>query len=194
MVRGCVTASRASGERRTRFAVVIKTGNSGKTFIPVVYGPASTPIEPANLAYVLLREVILLLEVETRWSSTFLMVDRFLERYLAIERFFQQNALTHLLPTHYELYVLGHIRSILAVIHSIQEVASAEKTPTLALVVPLYEELLDYLYEAKVEYPELAHALAAAIEKLTEYLRFARATSAYALAMGTCLGALYSSF
>lgn len=64
MARDLVSACRASGQRRDGFADTIENGNEQGLW-------GSDP----------LRVVALLQDVETRWSSTFLMMDRVLELY-----------------------------------------------------------------------------------------------------------------
>ena len=59
-----VTSIRASGQRREDFAIVIAEGNKAG-----IFGPEW------------LREVVLLKDMDVRWSSTFLMIDRVLELY-----------------------------------------------------------------------------------------------------------------
>ncbi|KAJ7049602.1 hypothetical protein C8F01DRAFT_1349926, partial [Mycena amicta] len=177
-VKASVAAVRASGERRVEFATTIKTGNAANDFVPFTAdGVARQPL--------ILREVILLTDVDTRWSATYLMIDRFLELFLAIERFLRAHNLQQHLFTHHQLQALENIRDILLFPHAIQEIASAEKTPTLALVVPLYELLRETLAgDLKAEYPKLSHAIGAAVAKLDEYLGMARQTEIYRLAVG----------
>lgn len=62
--RQLVTACRASGQRRDDFADVIRDGN-----IQGAWGKEGES----------LRAVVLLKDMEIRWSSTFLMIDRVLE-------------------------------------------------------------------------------------------------------------------
>lgn len=66
-VRRYVTACRASGQRREEFNTILIEGNKAEG-----WGESHEPI----------REVGLLKDVDTRWSSTFHMIDRFLETYL----------------------------------------------------------------------------------------------------------------
>lgn len=65
-----------------------------------------------------------------------------------------------------------------------QEIVSAEKTPTLSLVLPLYEKLIALLNKLKMQLPKLEHAISASLLKLEEYLAKSRQTKVYALAMG----------
>lgn len=66
--RRLVTACRASGQRREDFEDLIEDGNNTR-------GGFGDPPE-------LLRVIGLLKDVDTRWSSTFLMIDRVLELVL----------------------------------------------------------------------------------------------------------------
>jgi len=67
-----VTACRASGQRREDFESTIEVGNENGG-----WG------DPPSL----LRIVGLLKDVDTRWSLTFLMIDRVLELYLVSNTF-----------------------------------------------------------------------------------------------------------
>ena len=60
--RNTVRAAKASGRRREEFQDTIQEGNKAKRF-------GSDP----------LPESVLLLDVDTRWSSIYVMVDRVLE-------------------------------------------------------------------------------------------------------------------
>lgn len=64
--RRLVAACRASGQRREDFRTTIVDGNENDS-----WGDAG-----------LVRVVVLLRDVDTRWSSTFLMIDRVLELHL----------------------------------------------------------------------------------------------------------------
>lgn len=68
--RRLVAACRASGQRREDFKNTIVNGNENGG-----WGDAG-----------LLRVVVLLRDVDTRWSSTFLMIDRVLELHLVSSR------------------------------------------------------------------------------------------------------------
>ncbi len=83
-----------------------------------------------------------------------------------------------------ELNVLYDIREFLAYAHSVQELVSAEQTPTLCIVIALYEQLIKKLQDAKEDLPKFAHALDAAIGKLQEYLTYSRKAKIYNLAIG----------
>ena len=68
--------------------------------------------------------------------------------------------------------------------HKVQELLSAEKTPTVPMVIPAYDRLHTLLKLATKSYPKIAHGIWASIESLEEYTM---KTRVYALAMGTSL-------
>ncbi|KAJ7191879.1 hypothetical protein GGX14DRAFT_380642 [Mycena pura] len=170
--RALVTACRASGQRREAFKDIIKAGNEAGGF--------GDPAGP-------LREVGLLKDVETRWSATFLMIDRLLEQYLAVDQFLDdpaQDEISWHRLSPITLKVLHDIRRLLQIPHIVQEIVSAEKTPTLSSVLPMYEKLIIMLKDLSRELDELSIGINAIIRKLEEYLNLSRRTKAYALAMG----------
>jgi hypothetical protein len=57
--------------------------------------------------------------------------------------------------------------------HIVQEIVSAEKTPTLSVVLPIYEKLIIMLKNLWAQLPEIAHTITASVEKLEEYLAHA---------------------
>jgi len=64
-----------------------------------------------------------------------------------------------------------------------QELVSAEKTPTLPVVLPAYEKLLHLFKLMKPGLPNIVHGIDAAIEKLSAYFTKTRKTRIYALAL-----------
>jgi hypothetical protein len=89
------------------------------------------------------------------------------------------------------LRVLDDIRTFLRVPHIVQEIVSAEKTPTLSIVLPIYEKLIVMLNNLCSQLPEISHAINASIDKLEEYLGYSRRTKIYALAMGLFFSSLF---
>jgi hypothetical protein len=71
------------------------------------------------------------------------------------------------------LCVLDDIRTFLRVPHIVQEIVSAEKTPTLSVVLPIYEKLIIMLKNLWAQLPEMAHTITASVEKLEENLAHA---------------------
>ncbi|KAJ7667875.1 ribonuclease H-like domain-containing protein [Mycena polygramma] len=158
--RKLVTACRASGQRRDAFEATIEAGNNA--------GGWGDP--PA-----ILRVVRLLKDVETHWSATFLMIDRVLEQY--------QEEIAHHSFDAVSLRVLQDIRRFLEVFHVVQEIVSAEKTPTLSIVLPMYEKLIIMLNDLAKDLDVISHAIKASVDKLEEYLSLSRRTKIYTLAM-----------
>lgn len=83
-----------------------------------------------------------------------------------------------------ELRVASDIRSFLLIFHRVQQCVSAEKTPSLSIVLPLYEKVITMLKNLIKKLPEIAHAITESIKKLESYLAISRKTKIYALAMG----------
>lgn len=82
-----------------------------------------------------------------------------------------------------EIAALKDIQQILEIPHSAQEALSAEKTPTLSLTLPLYEDVIGSLRLVQKTIPEMAYAIEAAIAKLNEYVLRARKSRIHALSM-----------
>ncbi|KAJ7696975.1 hypothetical protein B0H17DRAFT_1266691, partial [Mycena rosella] len=168
--RQAVAACRASGQRRDDVRQIIVDGNAKYLW------------QPDGI----MRVVQLLRDCETRWSSTYLMSDRLIELYPAVQCFLkhpQQSALAHLIFTELEYQVLHDIQAILAVPHAAQELLSAEKTPTLSAALPAFEMLLDCWINLQTQLPMLAHYIRVGIVKIQEYVNKGRKTRVYALAM-----------
>ncbi|PPR07616.1 hypothetical protein CVT24_004169 [Panaeolus cyanescens] len=171
-VRRFSTFVRSSGQRREAFEQAIKEINEAGGFGEAVKK--------------LMRLVGLLKDMEVRWSANMYMVDRFLEQYPACERFIDNSSdweLEQYKFTKVELQVLTDYRELLHVFHLVQEVVSAEKMPTLSIVLPLYEKLTIVLANFSISKPQLKHAVEPAIDKLKKYMSEARSSKAYALAM-----------
>ncbi|PIL28171.1 hypothetical protein GSI_09708 [Ganoderma sinense ZZ0214-1] len=168
--RNLVTVCRASGQRRADLMRVIKEGNCESKW------PNGEKIP----------EVQLLRDVDTRWSSILLMIDRLLTVYLGIEEQFKdpkyEDLRHHLLNSH-QLQVLQDIREFLLIPHNIQELVSGDQTPTAPVVLPLYERFYQSLKKAVGAYPFIAHGIQASMTALHKYMVLTRKTRAYALAM-----------
>ncbi|KAJ6552172.1 hypothetical protein B0H10DRAFT_1262256 [Mycena sp. CBHHK59/15] len=172
--RQIVAACRASGQRRADIKQIIIDGNDKFLWVPTG----------------IMRVLQLLRDCETRWSSTYLMSDRLIELYPAVQCFLnhpQQSAITHLQFDPLQYQVLHDIQSILAVPHAAQELLSAEKTPTLSVALPAFEMLLESWLSLQATLPMLAHYIGVGIVKIQEYINKGRKTRAYALAMSTSL-------
>ena len=89
--------------------------------------------------------------------------------------------------------MLGDIRELLYIFHAFQELLSAEKTPGLAFVLPLYVQLIGMLKKFKEIHPKFASAISVAINKIEEYTTYAHQNQVYALAISKSFF-VYSSF
>ncbi|EDR13320.1 uncharacterized protein LACBIDRAFT_309052 [Laccaria bicolor S238N-H82] len=173
--RSLVATCRSSGQRRRHLRQIIEDGNeSGYWKGKLING--QDKLCPVNL----------LRDCETRWSSTFLMVDHGLVLYPAIRSFLldllQFDLSSHLLPDN-EINVLCHIHQILEIPHTAQELLSGELTPSLSMALPAYEDLLTKWKGLQMTIPELQHYINVRITKLEEYIGRARKTCIYVHAM-----------
>ncbi|KAH8104076.1 hypothetical protein BXZ70DRAFT_681750 [Cristinia sonorae] len=182
VIRRTVAACRKSGKRRHGLRDYIESGNKTGCWVHVMldFGP--------NRTFDRMPEVQLLRDCDTRWSSTFLMIDRALVLYPAIKGFLQLpdhiDLLTDgLLLSNFELDVLQDIHQVLEIFHAAQELLSSERTPTLSMVIPVFEVLLQKLEDAKKNFSYLSIYIQTAIDKIREYMDKSRRTKIYALAM-----------
>ncbi|OJT08400.1 hypothetical protein TRAPUB_688 [Trametes pubescens] len=169
-VRELVGACRKLGERRDDLRRVIKHGNAGN-----LWGQNMT-----------VPELQLLRDCDTRWSSTYQMIGRAITLYPAIKMFLNSEDhrdLSHLQLTPMQLKVLVDLHQILEVPHAAQEVLSTSCTPTLSMALPSYELLITAWRSTERKMPEMSHFINAGIQRLEKYIRLARKTRIYALAM-----------
>ncbi|KAF8902744.1 hypothetical protein CPB84DRAFT_1678641, partial [Gymnopilus junonius] len=169
-----VRALRSSGQQRSELREIIMDGNKAGCWIPSI------------------RPVQLLRDVDTRWSSLFGMVGRAIELYpvsfciimktCLFTLFFIRHLILHLF-TEDEFQVVHDIHSILEMLHSTQELLSAEKTPTLSMALPAFEMLVISWLNIQKIIPELGHYIGVSIAKIQEYTRKGRQSCIYALAM-----------
>ncbi|KAI0720529.1 hypothetical protein C8T65DRAFT_526127, partial [Cerioporus squamosus] len=169
-VRELVGVCRRSGTRRADLRRKIIQGNA------------------ANLwgAGVQVPERQLLRDSDTRWSSTHQMVGRTLSLYPAIRTFLQSEDHSDLAEhalTQMQLRVLTDIHQILMTPHGAQELLSSSRTPTVSMALPAYELAIESWNNLKTKIPEMAHHIQAGIDRLEKYVKLARKTRIYALAM-----------
>ncbi len=84
-----------------------------------------------------------------------------------------------------KLLVLNDVRAWLKIMHTGQELLAAHKTPTLPLLLPVYEEMVNMLRDAILVHSGIQHAVSASVDKLLEYIRKCRKSRLYTFAMGT---------
>ncbi|KAF8601189.1 hypothetical protein BDV93DRAFT_446211, partial [Ceratobasidium sp. AG-I] len=170
--RASVVACRASGNRCEGLRQTIIDGNAAARFKT----PEGEPFE--------VPELELILDCPTRWASTGLMLDRYIDLYLPVTEFSLRNHEAGI-PTlsHKQYEVLQDVSSVLSVATRAQQLLSAERTPTLALALPVYEKVMELWRDCCRIYPEQALAIEAAIHKIEEYVLKSRKSSIHALAM-----------
>ncbi|KAF8833107.1 hypothetical protein BDN67DRAFT_1060585 [Paxillus ammoniavirescens] len=174
--QGVVTACRASGQRRWDLRKLIEDGNDSGYWKGKMINPAHDSMP----------KVQLLRDCETRWSSTFNLIDRIILLHPAIVRFLQRpehSDLCHLSLNDYEIGVLCDIHQALEIPHVAQQTFSFERTPTLSMAIPLYKMLNHEWKNLKATIPELSHYISVATGKIDEYIEEGRKTRIYALAM-----------
>jgi hypothetical protein len=88
-----------------------------------------------------------------------------------------------------EVTILEKIKEFLGHFHSFQQLLSAERTPTIHLVIPAFEGLIADLNESPARRSILGHAYSTALAKLIEYKRKCLTNPVYILAMGMSLHA-----
>jgi hypothetical protein len=88
------------------------------------------------------------------------------------------------IPSDAQLYLLNNTLEVLDIAHEVQQLLSAEKTPTLPIAMPLFEQFLINLKEQQQRTPYLAPYIETAIEHLHKYMTECRSLKLYGMAMG----------
>ncbi|KAJ7021762.1 hypothetical protein B0H16DRAFT_1330400, partial [Mycena metata] len=132
------------------------------------------------------KDLQLLRDVDTRWSSTLIMIDRAILLREAIDKFLTNDQFRDL-----HKYRLGEdewdaleaFKRILSVPHAFQQRLSAEKTPTLGDALPAFEAMIKAWEKQQVSHPETAHVVQEGIDKLESYRDRVQDVPAYILSM-----------
>ncbi|EUC67723.1 AC9 transposase, putative, partial [Rhizoctonia solani AG-3 Rhs1AP] len=174
-----------SGQRRRGLQQTIREGNEKGLW---VLNKDLDENDSTGTARVLtLRQLQLLLDVKTRWSSKWNMIARFLYLWPAVKYYLNKNWETFpqfgggLSSTQFK--VLQDIQAVLDIPHRAQELLSADQTPCLSLAFPVYEQLIINFENAQARFPALESAIGAAIGKLQEYKQKSRTSPIHVLAM-----------
>ncbi|KAJ7830825.1 hypothetical protein B0H13DRAFT_1654922, partial [Mycena leptocephala] len=136
------------------------------------------------------KDLQLLRDVDTRWSSTLLMIDRAILLREAIDKFLSDPQFREL-----RKYKLGDedwkalelFKRILAVPHAFQQKLSAEKTPTLGDALPAFEAMIKAWEKQQAKYPDAIHIIQMGIDKLGAYRDRVEGVPAYVFAMSEFL-------
>ncbi|KAJ7809475.1 hypothetical protein B0H14DRAFT_3759706 [Mycena olivaceomarginata] len=123
-----------------------------------------------------LKDLELLRDVITRWSSTLLMIDRGL-----LLRPFEELRKFNLGDE--EWAALEVFKKILDVPHAFQQKLSAEKTPTLCNALPAFEAMINKWQQMQLDNPETADIIQKGLDKLGSYQDRLEHVPAYILAM-----------
>ncbi|KAJ6610156.1 ribonuclease H-like domain-containing protein, partial [Mycena sp. CBHHK59/15] len=132
------------------------------------------------------KDLQLLRDVDTRWSSTLLMIDRAVLLREAIDKFLSDPQFRDL-----HKYKLGDndwdalkaFQRILAVPHAFQQKLSAEKTPTLGHALPAFEAMISAWQKQQLSHPETADIVQKGIDKLESYRDRVKEVPVYILSM-----------
>nr|VWO95490.1 Lmo0415 protein [Ganoderma boninense] len=168
IARKIVTTCRSSTHRRLLLQKIIKDGNA------LEGGWDGKGLQLPCLE--------LLRDVDTRWSSTYLMIDRLIALWPAVKHLLHVEKLD-LTLSDWQMQVLQDIRYFLRIPHFVQSRLSSTHATSASMVLPVYERLINRLREACNERPRIAHGIKASISALEKYLSFTRTTRAYAYAM-----------
>ncbi|TFK17492.1 hypothetical protein FA15DRAFT_604971, partial [Coprinopsis marcescibilis] len=162
LCRNTVRAIRSSSLRRSRFADLQR-------------GELGNPI------------LELLRDVDTRWSSTLLMLERFVElkqfiiKLISLYPELQRYKMTIEEWDRLDIYI-----KILRVPHAFQQMLSHEATPTLHGALPSFQKMINWWELYQHEFLAFEHIIEPGIMKLRDYIDEIKNVPAYTLAMGTC--------
>ncbi|KAJ7701897.1 ribonuclease H-like domain-containing protein, partial [Mycena rosella] len=132
------------------------------------------------------KDLQLLRDVNTRWSSTLLMIDRAVLLREAIDKFLSdpqfQNLHKYKLEDN-DWDALKAFQQILAVPHAFQQKLSAEKTLTLGHALPAFEAMISAWQRQQRSHPETADIVQKGIDKLESYRDRVQDVPVYILSM-----------
>ncbi|KAF8882753.1 hypothetical protein CPB84DRAFT_1634750, partial [Gymnopilus junonius] len=130
----------------------------------------------------------LLRDVDTRWSSAFLMIERALFLEEAIDKFLnipEFQELEKFRLSNQDWNALGTAREILLVPFAFQQCLSAEKTPTLCDAIPSFEAMIQAWTDYQKEFyddPEY-DVIQKGLDKLMAYREHTELVPAYVISM-----------
>ncbi|KAF8148231.1 hypothetical protein B0H34DRAFT_668958, partial [Crassisporium funariophilum] len=117
-----------------------------------------------------MKDLQLIKDVDTQWSSTLLMIVRALELQEPLSQFLSDDSdlkKYQLSPVEWE--ALETIKDILMIPHAFQQVLSFEKTPTLGDTIPAFQAMITAWKKLQNEQPEVTDIIQAGLDKLEGY-------------------------
>ncbi|KAF8714530.1 hAT family C-terminal dimerization region, partial [Rhizoctonia solani] len=113
------------------------------------------------------------------------LVELLLDLYPAIWEYLNKNkeAFSDMIMLDLEFKVLQDILTCLNVPHQAQELLSAEKTPTLSLAFPVYNQLIRSWRQVGAQLGAFEHAIECGIAKIQEYIAKSRSSPIHIVAM-----------
>ncbi|THV00111.1 hypothetical protein K435DRAFT_623206, partial [Dendrothele bispora CBS 962.96] len=132
------------------------------------------------------KDLQLLRDVATRWSSTFLMIERATVLRDAIDFFLSSRRfpeLENLCLKDPDWDCINLYKKILVVPHAFQQKLSGEATPTLSGAIPAFEAVISRWKTMQDDIPTMSYVIEAGIDKLESYTERISDTPAYMLAM-----------
>ncbi|TFK35666.1 hypothetical protein BDQ12DRAFT_611422, partial [Crucibulum laeve] len=133
-----------------------------------------------------LKDLQLICDVDTRWSSTYLMIECILELEEGVKEFIEQNGTEEIQKyklSDPEWATLKHFKAILAVPHAFQQKLPHEKTPTLCYALPSFEGMMGAWEKLKNDNPDLTNIIQAGLDKLEAYHNRTDVVPAYIFSM-----------
>ncbi|KAK7021530.1 hypothetical protein R3P38DRAFT_2780753 [Favolaschia claudopus] len=121
-----------------------------------------------------MRDLQLLRDVDTRWSSTLIMIDRAVPSSRDLKKYKLSKP---------EWDALKSFQRILSVPHAFQQRLSAETTPTLGHALPAFEAMISQWEKQQTRHPETADIVQQGINKLDDYRERVEDVPAYILSM-----------
>ncbi|KAJ3572595.1 hypothetical protein NP233_g2975 [Leucocoprinus birnbaumii] len=132
------------------------------------------------------KDIQLMHDVDTRWSSTLYMIERAIILRSVIKQFLEipefGDLKVHAI-TDTEWKSLEVFAEILSVPHAFQHCLSGEKTPILSEAIPAFEAMSYKWKQQQASYPEVASIIQAGIDKLAVYQQRAETVPAYIVSM-----------
>ncbi|KAI5896313.1 uncharacterized protein SCHCODRAFT_01093448 [Schizophyllum commune H4-8] len=127
------------------------------------------------------KNMQLLRDVETRWSSTLLMVERAILLRAAIDKIMRETP--ELNKYRLQPHEWLELEQLQKVPHAFQQILSGEKTPTLCNAIPSFERMARRWEQLKTELPGMSSVIDRGLDKLEEYRDKTDVVPAYVMAM-----------